>query len=89
MTKSELIRALADDHPHLRLVDVEAVVDTIFDGIASALARGDRVELRRFGVFTARRRRARTGRNLKSGGAVQVEAKSVPLQGHAGYGRAS
>ena len=78
MIKSDLIRALADDNPHLRVADAEAVVNAIFNGIAMALSRGDRVELRGFGAFTVRQRRARTGRNPKSGGLVPVEAKSVP-----------
>ena len=43
MTKSELIARLADRNPHLYLRDVEKIVETIFDEISAALARGDRV----------------------------------------------
>ena len=46
MTKSELIQKLAERNPHLFLRDVEKIVDTVFDEITAALARGDRVELR-------------------------------------------
>jgi nucleoid DNA-binding protein len=46
MTKSELIAFLAEENPHLYQRDVERIVTTIFDEIAAALARGDRVELR-------------------------------------------
>ena len=79
MTKSELIAALAAENPHLRQPDVELIVATIFDEITAALARGDRVELRGFGAFSAKRRDPRTGRNPRTGAAVQVEDKKVPF----------
>jgi len=43
MTKSELIQHLAERNPHLYQRDVERIVSTIFDEIATALSRGDRV----------------------------------------------
>jgi integration host factor subunit beta len=78
MTKSELIAQLAAENPHLRQPDIELIVATIFDEIAAALARGDRVELRGFGAFSAKRRDARTGRNPRTGAAVAVAGKAVP-----------
>ena len=78
MTKSELILRLAEANPHLYQRDIERIVSTIFDQIAGALARGDRVELRGFGAFSAKRRAARTGRNPRTGVAVQVPEKLVP-----------
>ena len=78
MTKSELIAQLAAEYPHLRQPDVELIVATIFDEITAALARGDRVELRGFGAFSAKRRDARTGRNPRTGAAVPVAGKAVP-----------
>jgi integration host factor subunit beta len=66
MTKAELVRQLTDGNPHLYQHDVEAVVTAIFGEIAAALARGDRVELRGFGAFSARRRLARVGRNPRT-----------------------
>ena len=78
MTKSELIALLAAENPHLRQPDVELIVATIFDEITAALARGDRVELRGFGAFSAKRRDARTGRNPRTGAAVPVAGKAVP-----------
>ena len=79
MTRSELIAELAAANTQLRGEDVEAIVATIFDGIAAALARGDRVELRGFGTFTVRRRDSRAGRNPRTGEPVAVDAKSVPF----------
>ena len=52
VTKSELIARLAAANPHLFQRDVERIVTTIFDEITSALATGDRVELRGFGAFS-------------------------------------
>ena len=79
MTKSELIQRLAERNPHLYLRDVEKIVDTVFDEITGALAKGDRVELRGFGAFSVKEREARTGRNPRTGETVQVEAKRLPF----------
>ena len=79
MTKSELIAELTAAHRQIRGEDIETIVATIFDGMAAALARGDRVELRGFGAFTARRRDQRVGRNPRNGEVVSVDAKSVPF----------
>ena len=79
MTKSELIQKLAERNPHLFLRDVEKIVDTVFDEISDALADGDRVELRGFGAFSIKHRKARTGRNPRTGETVQVEAKRLPF----------
>ncbi len=79
MTKSELIARLAEANPHLFHRDVERIVTTIFDEIAEALARGDRVELRGFGAFSVKQRDARTGRNPRTGESVSVEDKIIPF----------
>lgn len=79
MTKSELIQRIAELNPHLYHRDVERIVSTIFDEITAALSRGDRVELRGFGAFSVKHRDARTGRNPRTGEAVQVEEKHIPF----------
>ena len=78
MTKSELIQRLAEANPHLYQRDVERIVTTIFEEITTALARGDRVELRGFGAFSVKERAARVGRNPRTGAPVQVVAKYIP-----------
>ena len=78
MTKSELIQRLAERNPHLLQRDAERIVATILEEIPAALARGDRVELRGFGAFSVKQRAARTGRNPRTGEAVDVDAKVVP-----------
>jgi integration host factor subunit beta len=79
MTKSELIQQLAASNPHLYQRDVERIVTAIFDEIAEALARGDRVELRGFGAFSVKKREARAGRNPRTGSTVSVEEKFIPF----------
>lgn len=79
MTKSELIRAVSEKMPHLPARDLEIVVNTIFDTMTGALRVGDRIEIRGFGSFTVRQRRARTGRNPKTGETIEVPAKRVPF----------
>jgi integration host factor subunit beta len=79
MTKSELVQKLAEANPHLYQRDVEVIVTAIFDEIAAALARGDRVELRGFGAFSVKRRDARVGRNPRTGDSVRVGEKHIPF----------
>lgn len=79
MLRSELIARLSEENPDLRAEDLERVVSVILEEITDALARGDRVELRGFGAFSVRQRKARMGRNPRTGEAVEVEAKSVPF----------
>ena len=79
MTKSELIMRLAEKNSHLYYRDVERIVSTIFDEIAQALSRGDRVELRGFGALSVKRRGARIGRNPRTGESVNVAEKHVPF----------
>ena len=79
MTKSELIQQISEQNPHLFHRDVERIVTTIFDEIAEALARGDRVELRGFGAFSVKRRDARVGRNPRTGESVEVSEKYIPF----------
>lgn len=79
MIRSELIQKIADENPHLFQRDVERIVNTVFEEVTEAMARGDRVELRGFGAFSVKKRDARTGRNPRTGEAVQVEEKHVPF----------
>ena len=79
MIRSELIQKIADENPHLYQRDVERIVNTIFNEITDAMARGNRVELRGFGAFSVKKRNARIGRNPRTGESVQVEEKHVPF----------
>ena len=78
MIRSELLQAVAAENPDLRPEEVEQVVSIFFDEIGKRLAEGGRVELRGFGAFSTRARAPRTGRNPRTGEAVEVPAKRVP-----------
>lgn len=79
MTKSELIEKLSQEFPEMSMREVEKAVDIIFGEITSALASGNRVELRGFGAFSVRYREGRTGRNPRTGEKVEVPGKYVPF----------
>ncbi|MCP3099604.1 integration host factor subunit beta [Myxococcus sp. K15C18031901] len=72
MTRSELIERIAQRAPHVPRRELEAIVHAVFDCMAGSLVAGRRIELRGFGVFAVRTRRARTGRNPKTGQMVSV-----------------
>lgn len=79
MIRSELIQKIADENPHLYQRDVERIVNTVFEEVTEAMARGDRVELRGFGAFSVKKRDARMGRNPRTGETVPVDEKYVPF----------
>ena len=78
MIRSELEQKIADDYPHLLKRDVVKITGIVFEQVTSAMARGQRVELRGFGAFTVKHRDARMGRNPQTGELVSVEEKHVP-----------
>lgn len=78
MTKSELIEALSANQPQLEYRDVELAVKELLEQMSSALAGGDRIEVRGFGSFSLHYRPPRVGRNPKTGAAVEVPDKHVP-----------
>jgi integration host factor subunit beta len=78
MNRSNLIISLASHFPGLTEKDAEIAVKVILDAIGQALANRDRVEVRGFGSFTVNYRKARTGRNPKTGEVVSVAAKATP-----------
>nr|WP_255207718.1 MULTISPECIES: HU family DNA-binding protein [unclassified Myxococcus] len=75
MTRSELIERIVERAPHVPRREVEAIVHAVFEQMSQALIAGRRIELRGFGVFCVRARRARTGRNPKTGQRVSVPAR--------------
>ena len=77
--KSELVQRMAARNPHLYQRDIENIIDAILGEITSALARGERVELRGFGAFSTKQRQARTGRNPRTGDKVPVTEKLAPF----------
>ena len=79
VTKSDLIEMVSARMPHVPKKDVETVVNTVFDSMTEAMAKDERVEIRGFGSFTVKKRRARDGRNPKTGERVFVPTKRIPF----------
>jgi DNA-binding protein HU-beta len=81
MNKSELVDALASS-TGMTKADASRAVDALFspDGgvIASALRGGKRVQITGFGTFEAKQRKARTGRNPRTGQTIQIAATKTP-----------
>ena len=79
MTKGELIAHVAHQYPHYTPQTVETMLNALLEQLATTLTQGERIELRGFGSFAVRERPARTGRNPRTGAAVVVAAKRVPV----------
>jgi integration host factor subunit beta len=79
VTKRDLIDELVQLYPRFSRRDAEVMVNAVFDSLAEALRRGDRIEIRGFGSFVVKHREAREGRNPRTGLRVPVAAKRVPF----------
>ena len=79
MTKSDLVESMMNKLRHLSKMEIEVIVDTVFNKIKDSLKKKNRVELRGFGIFEVRFRLARKGRNPKSGNTVSVRDRYVPF----------
>jgi integration host factor subunit beta len=79
MTKRGIIDELLARRPSVSYSDSETIVNAIFEAMIQGLAGGQRIELRGFGSFGVKQRRARQGRNPKTGALVKVEAKRIPF----------
>jgi len=79
MTKAELVEKVSDKVDGLTKKQTEIIINTIFESVKDALAKGDKIEIRGFGSFKIRSRKQREGRNPKTGSPVSVPAKKVPF----------
>ncbi len=79
MTRRDLIEELVRIYPRFSRRDAEVIVKAVFQSMAEALTRGERIEIRGFGSFVVKQRQAREGRNPKTGRVVSVAAKRVPF----------
>jgi len=79
VTKRDLIDEVVKRFPQLARRNAEDFVQAIFETMIAALRSGDRIEIRGFGSFVVKHRRAREGRNPKTGDIVEVAAKRVPF----------
>lgn len=79
MTKRDLIDEIVRLFPAYSRRDAEVIVNAVFESMTEALCTGERIEIRGFGSFVVKQRRAREGRNPKTGELVAVAAKRVPF----------
>ena len=77
MTKSELVSEIAKG-ANLHNKQAEAALNAFTNSVTKALAAGDKVQLIGFGTFDVKERAARTGRNPRTGEAVDIAACKVP-----------
>lgn len=78
MTKKDIVLKVSDD-TNLKQIDVKEVVQKTFDCIIDALVRGEKIELRNFGVFKVKQRRSRTGRNPRTNQVIPVPPRKVVI----------
>ena len=77
IVKSKLLLQLKKSYPNFLKKDLEKMVAVILDEIKQALKRGDRVELRGFGIFSTNTQKARISRNPRSGEKVNTPEKKI------------
>jgi len=76
VTKKEIVKQIAD-RAELTQLKTKEIVQWTFDAIVDTLIQDGRIELRNFGVFEVKRRKARKARNPRTGDRVDVEPKNV------------
>ncbi len=79
MTKSDIIQKITEKLKVYSQKDIAYAVDIVFASMEAAMKKGERIEIRGFGNFTIRERKARAGRNPKSGDSVSLPDRKVPF----------
>ena len=77
VVKSKLLKQLSNNYPNFLKKDLEKFTNIILDEIKRALKRGERVELRGFGVFSTNKQKPRISRNTKTGEKVNTPEKKT------------
>ena len=77
IVKSKLLTQLKKSYPNFLKKDLEKIVSVVLNEIKQALKRGDRVELRNFGMFSTNVQKARISRNPKTGEKVNTPEKKT------------
>jgi len=72
-----LIESVAKKNPNLMMSEIERIVNVIFSSITSALAKGNRVEFRGFGVFSIHKRAPRVAQNPRTGAKVKIGNRNI------------
>ena len=75
IVKSKLLKQISNNYPNFLKKDLEKFTNIVLNEIKRALKRGDRVELRGFGVFSTKTQKSRISRNPKTGEKVNTPEK--------------
>ena len=76
MTKKDIVLKVSDA-TGIKQIEVKKIVQKTFDCIIEALVRGEKIELRNFGVFKVKQRKSRTGRNPRTNEVIPVPPRKV------------
>ncbi|MBO4672065.1 MAG: integration host factor subunit beta [Alphaproteobacteria bacterium] len=79
MKRSDVIRSIQVRFKHMRTTDAAAMLDAVTDSMISAVANGDRIEIRGFGTFQPRNRAAKIGYNPSTGRPQAIAANTTIL----------
>tara|TARA_B110001452_G_scaffold257214_1_gene251210 strand:- start:612 stop:902 length:291 start_codon:yes stop_codon:yes gene_type:complete len=77
IVKSKLSKQLSKNYPNFQKKDLEKFINIILNEIIRTLSRGERVELRGFGIFSSNTQKARISRNPKTGEKVHTPEKKT------------
>lgn len=76
VTKNQLIDAVSNTSGHTKK-DLEVVIDAVLEQLGETLSKGEKIDLRGFGSFVARDKKARQGRNPKTGETIEIAARKA------------
>ena len=77
IAKSKILKKLKENYPNFLKKDLEKLTDIILNEIKLTLKRGERVELRGFGIFSTKIQKARISRNPKTGEKINTPEKKT------------
>tara|TARA_B100001121_G_scaffold162460_1_gene141871 strand:- start:209 stop:487 length:279 start_codon:yes stop_codon:yes gene_type:complete len=77
MQKSDLLEKLTAKNPTFTYADSKIALDSLINKLSNSLSQKQRIEIRGFGAFSIRERKATRGRNPKSGKAIELDSRSI------------
>lgn len=78
MTKADIVARIAQS-TGMTKADTSDVLDALLEAISSAMGRGEKIEMRGFGIFKVEKRKARVARNPKTGQEIRIPPRTVPV----------
>ena len=78
MTKADIVARIAQT-TGMTKADTSEVLDALLEAISAAMGRGEKIEMRGFGIFKVENRKARVARNPKTGEEIRIPPRAVPV----------